>query len=208
MRIVVYCNDAANSVVTLTNNQTISGEKTFSSKITQGSPSTDGTIYDMNRFQADLFVAGNGKAPNSPKVAGFYLGKSQTDENRHMDIVSGDTYSYIDFNKASNVEDYRSRLLVNVDSGLTEWMWASGAASKVFNVVGTIQQSGTNVSLNGHEQPASTITEGELKGKVTANATAAATLSNAQVRNISAGTADLTAGSSSLATGSLYFVYE
>lgn len=59
-----------------------------------------------------------------------------------------------------------------------------------------------------HSQAASTITAGTLGGKVNANATAAATLSNAQVRDIYAGTGDMTAGSSSLTTGTLYFVYE
>lgn len=56
-----------------------------------------------------------------------------------------------------------------------------------------------------HEHSASTITEGTFAGVVTAqNATPASTA----VRNISAGTADLTAGSSELATGAIYLVYE
>ena len=59
-----------------------------------------------------------------------------------------------------------------------------------------------------HTQGASTITAGTLGGEVQANATAAATLGNAQVRNIYAGTEDLAAGTSALATGTLYFVYE
>jgi hypothetical protein len=71
----------------------------------------------MNRFEADLFVAGNGSmATNNPKVAGFYLGKSQSDANRHMDIVSGGDYSYIDFNKASVNNDYQARLLQSLIS--------------------------------------------------------------------------------------------
>ena len=104
--------------VTTDTTQTISGAKTFSSLITQGTPSSDSSISGMNRFEADLFVSGNGVAPNSPKVAGFYLGKSQgaSDSNRHMDIVSGGDYSYIDFNKASVSSDYQARLLVNVTS--------------------------------------------------------------------------------------------
>ena len=59
-----------------------------------------------------------------------------------------------------------------------------------------------------HTQAASTITAGTLAGEVKANATAVATLANAQVRNIYAGTTDLTAGTSVLATGDIYFVYE
>ena len=59
-----------------------------------------------------------------------------------------------------------------------------------------------------HNQAASTITAGTLAGQVVANGTAVATLGTAQVRNIYAGTSDLTAGSSSLTTGAIYFVYE
>jgi hypothetical protein len=109
------------------------GDVSLSSKlnigniIVQGSPSSDATVVNMNRFQTDLFVQGNGSAPNSPKVAGFYLGKSTSDENRHMDIVSGSDYAYIDFNKASVVEDYKTRLIVNVTSGLTELNWNSAS---------------------------------------------------------------------------------
>lgn len=117
-----------------------------SGKLTQGSPSTDPTIAAMNSFQSDLFVQGDGAAPNVPQVAGFYLGKSQTDDNRHMDIVSGGDYSYIDFNKAGNNNDYDARLLVNVASGLTEWHWGGSATSRVFNVAGTIQQNGANLA--------------------------------------------------------------
>lgn len=63
-------------------------------------------------------------------------------------------------------------------------------------------------AASSHNQAANTITAGTLGGQVVANATAIATLGTAQVRNIYAGTSDLTAGSSSLATGAIYFVYE
>lgn len=55
---------------------------------------------------------------------------------------------------------------------------------------------------------ASKVTAGTLAGKVQANATAAATLANAQVRDIIISTTDLTAGTSALATGTVYLVYE
>lgn len=59
-----------------------------------------------------------------------------------------------------------------------------------------------------HNQAASTITAGTLAGQVNANATAVANVGTAQVRNISVGTTDLTAGTSALATGEIYYVYE
>lgn len=59
-----------------------------------------------------------------------------------------------------------------------------------------------------HTHAAADVSAGTLGGRVLANASAVTTLGTAQVRNIRAGTADLTAGSSSLATGEIYFVYE
>ena len=49
---------------------------------------------------------------------------------------------------------------------------------------------------------------GTLGGQVVANATAVATLGTAQVRNTKISATDLTAGSSALATGDSYHVYE
>lgn len=55
-----------------------------------------------------------------------------------MDIVSGGDYAYIDFNKASVVEDYKARILVNVTSGYTEFNWGSSATSAQFHVNGIL----------------------------------------------------------------------
>ena len=55
---------------------------------------------------------------------------------------------------------------------------------------------------------ASNVRGGTFTGQVKANATSIQTLGTAQVRNISAGTTDLTAGTSTLATGDIYLVYE
>lgn len=59
-----------------------------------------------------------------------------------------------------------------------------------------------------HTQSANTITAGTLAGQILANATAVESLATAQVRNIRAGTADLTPGESALASGEVYLVYE
>lgn len=55
---------------------------------------------------------------------------------------------------------------------------------------------------------AGAIGSGTLGGKVVADASVVATLTDSQVRNIQASTTDLTAGSSTLATGDIYLVYE
>lgn len=116
----------------------------FSGLITQGIPASHSTINNMNKFQSDLFVEGNGSAPNSPVKPGFYLGKSTSDENRHMDIVSGADYSYIDFNKASREEDYAVRLIANVSNGLTQFSWGSTSAitDKRLQIAGALDVTG------------------------------------------------------------------
>ena len=69
-------------------------------------------------------------------------------------------------------------------------------------------KSSTDFATASHSQAASTINAGTLAGKVLANATAVTTLSDKQVRNITASTTDLTAGTSALTTGDIYLVYE
>lgn len=59
-----------------------------------------------------------------------------------------------------------------------------------------------------HTHAAGGIAAGTLGGQVKANAAAAGTLGTAQVRNIYAGTAELTPGTSTLATGDIYLMYE
>ena len=68
-------------------------------------------------------------------------------------------------------------------------------------------QVATKADAN-HSQGASTITAGTLAGKVLAQASSVATLTNSQLRNIKAQTTDLTAGTSALTTGDIVLIYE
>jgi len=72
----------------------------------------------------------------------------------------------------------------------------------------TLTASDVSAAPASHNQAASTITAGTLAGSVVANATAVANLGTKQVRNIYAGTDDMTAGTSALSTGDIYIVYE
>lgn len=81
-----------------------------------------------------------------------------------------------------------------------------GAAAE--SDIETLQTALDGKANTTHNQGANTITAGTLAGKVQANAAAEATLADAQVRNIKASTTDLTAGTSALASGEVYLVYE
>lgn len=87
----------------------------------------------------------------------------------------------------------------------------SGASSGVAATPAAVKAAydlANGKAASSHTHSASDVSAGTFTGRVQGNATAMATLSNAQFRSIYAGTADLTAGTSSLATGTLYFVYE
>lgn len=87
------------------------------------------------------------------------------------------------------------------DGGTNEVNFSDGSTLRVKNgKTGTFDET--------HTQDASTITGGTFSGKVKGNAVAMETVDAAQLRDIYAGTADLTAGTSALPTGTLYFVYE
>ncbi len=82
------------------------------------------------------------------------------------------------------------------------------AAKSHTHAWGTVTGKPETFPPAAHKHSAADVSAGTLGGQVQANAGAAAALGTAQVRNIRAGTADLTAGSSSLASGEIYLVYE
>ena len=124
-----------------------------------------------------------------------------TDSAAHSDLreaLQGLSYSKV---SVSNIVD---NLITNVAT--KPLSAAQGVALKT--LIDTLRDAVNGKASESHIQAASTITSGTLAGQVKANATAAATIGTAQVRNIYAGTEDMTPGSSQLATGVLYFVYE
>ena len=82
------------------------------------------------------------------------------------------------------------------------------AAKSHTHAWGTVTGKPETFPPAAHKHSAADVSAGTLGGQVQANAGAAAALGTAQVRNIRAGTADLTAGSSPLASGEIYLVYE
>ena len=115
--------------------------------ITQGAPSTDPSLANFNRFNNDLFIGGNG-IQNIPTVAGVYIGKQISTENRQISIVSGGTTSYIDFNKSAGTIDYKVRLATNVETGKVEFLWDTNASNKELHVNGKLYLTQTPTNQN------------------------------------------------------------
>lgn len=92
---------------------------------------------------------------------------------------------------------------VPIESGGTG---ATNAADARTNLGITAENIGASPS--SHTQSASTITSGVFQSQVKANTDAEKTLTTAQLRNIYAGTDDMIAGTTALATGEVYLVYE
>ena len=70
-----------------------------------------------------------------------------------------------------------------------------------------VTSGGVYTALANKTVAASKVTAGSLGGKVVADSTAVATVTDRQVRNIYAGTTDMTDGTTSLTSGDLYVYY-
>ena len=99
---------------------------------------------------------------------------------------------------AGTADKTKASFVVKLNGGTTEdsdMYTFTGATAKTVNItpakIGAVADSG-----------------GTLKGALVANSTSSADLSTTQMRNISAGTSELTAGTSTLATGNIYVMYE
>ena len=97
------------------------------------------------------------------------------------------------------------KFITSANIGSQSVNYATSAGSVAW---GGISGKPSSFTPSTHNQAASTITTGTFGGQVKANATAAATIGTAQVRDIYAGTSDMTAGSSALTSGTIYLVYE
>ena len=121
------------------------------------------------------------------------------------DQVDGTSFIGGVFDASATSYPYASGLAIGGTSGNLLWKGKRVLDSDDLTDVTTSISGKANSS---HTHPASQITAGTLAGQVKANATAVATVTASQVRNIKASPTDLTAGTSELATGDIYLVYE
>lgn len=156
---------------------------------------TSGSIKDWALAQTTSFSVGaNTKVTDLPETgANWFVDLIVTSNGLWRKLVATKTNS-----NGSAPTTYECTCMSGTWS---EW-------TKVYNDANKPSPADLGAAPSSHNQAASTITAGTLAGAVKANAEAAAVVSYAQVRDISAGTGDMEAGSTPLATGSLYFVYE
>lgn len=163
------------------------GGEDVSSKADKVTGATNGDLASLDA---------NGNLADSGKKASDFALASSLGTAAAKDVpTSGDASSaQVVMGNDSRLYDSRSA------SDVYEWAKASTKPTYTASEVGAAASS--------HNQAASTITAGTFAGRVQANATAAATLGNAQARDIYAGTSDMTAGTTALTTGTIYVVYE
>lgn len=173
----------------------IESETTTTKKIT--AIETDLTTHTGNttsHITAEERTAWNNKAnaTHNHSASDINSGTLGSDRLPTVPIAKGGT-------GATTATDALTNLGLNATA--TELNYMKGVTSAV-------QTQLNGKAASSHNQAASTITAGTLAGKVNANATAKATLTDSQVRDIKASTTDLTAGTSALTTGDIYLVYE
>ena len=108
-----------------------------------------------------------------------------------------DLYDIEDFNDNADVVDAKLKELED-----------NKAENEHSHDVSDINNFPSSMPPSSHTQAASTITAGTLGGAVVANASAVAALETSQIRNISVGTTELVAGTSTLACGDFYAMLE
>ena len=182
-----------------------------------GTPTAPTAAAGTNTTQiattAFVATAVSSKAPTSHASTATTYGVGTTSNYGHVKISNGDADTVATANGLAAGMDHTHSLLAPKASPTFTGTPKAPTAAAGTNTTQIATTAFVTTAVSGkanssHNQAASTITAGTLGGKVLANATAAATLTDAQVRNIKASTTDLTAGTSSLTTGDIYIVYE
>lgn len=148
------------------------------------------TITENNLTASRALVSdGNGKVAVSAVTA---------TELGYLDGVTSNVQTQLN---AKSATSHTHTTLSGLTATVAELNYMDGVTSSV--------QTQLNAKASSsHTHPASNVTAGTLAGAVVANTTAVATIGTKQIRNIYAGTAELTAGTSALTTGDIYIQYE
>lgn len=161
-------------------------------KLTSGNHAEDTDIH-VTTAEKDAWNNGIMTAQERAKLNGTAAG-AEVNQNAYAKVVAGSV----------TVEANGKTATLNLVAGSNVTITGDNANKKItigVTLPGTMPPS-------AHNQSASTITAGTMAGQVLANASSVATLGNKQVRNIYAGTSDMTAGSTALPSGDIYVMYE
>lgn len=168
-------------------------------RLTQETHTTDDgihvTVEDKKKWDAEATqtTAGRMKAADKKKLDNIADG-AEVNQNAYGKVVAGN------ITIAANGKTSTLNLVAGSNVSIT-----GDNANKTITIGVDLPST---MPPSAHSQGAGTITAGTLAGKVQANATAAATVTNKQVRDIYAGTSDMTAGSTALTSGTIYAMYE
>ena len=162
---------------------------------------------NMNRIEAGIEEAHNSVGEHTHSKGDIGLDNVDNTSDASKPVSTAQATAIADAKKAgtdaqSGLNSHSSDTTKHITSAeRTTW---NGKA----NGNHTHTPASIGAAATSHNQGANTITAGTLGGQVKANTSAMTSIDKAQVRDIYAGLSDMTAGSSSLATGTLYFVYE
>lgn len=183
-------------VATLTNGLTI----TIIPSMTSTSTAITLNVNSLGAKAVRLPLSFNNAGMTTPKLEGYYVASRPITLQFDAGYSTEGIWKVLGKQKTSASDLYGT---VPIESGGTG---ATNAADARTNLGITAENIGASPSE--HTQSASTITSGMFPAWVKANTASEEALTTAQLRNIYAGTTDLTAGSSALATGEVYLVYE
>lgn len=134
-------------------------------------------------------------------------------QNENMDIIDRELKNRASLNEQGKVPEEQLPDITNIpvtsevpaDSDI--WIDPDDETTEASHITDKNNPHGVTAAQVGAAKSDLSNASGTLGGQVVANATAAATLGTPQIRNVTISPTDLTAGSSSLATGSSYHVY-
>ena len=212
---------SAKGVVQLTNSTS------STSTTTAATPSSVKSAYDLANTAKTNAATAQTRADSA-----YSLAESKVDSLSDLGITATATeLNYVN-GVTSNIQDQLNGKQATITGGATtitgsnlttnRALISNGSGKVTVSAVTSTElgyldgvTSAIQTQLNGkaassHNQAAGTITAGTLAGKVVANASAVATVTTKQVRNIFAGTTEATAGSafSGLSDGDIYYQYE
>lgn len=167
-----------------------------------------------NALKAEGYANGTANGIEVPSTSPYYHNNAKY-YSEHAEAIAAQDFGGLNDVSFSNLQDGQ---IPTYNATLHQWVNddpsgnVSGKADKVTGATnGHLASLDSNGNLADSGKAASDfaqVSSNALTAKTLANATAVQTLSDKQVRNIYAGTTDLTAGTSALPTGDIYLVYE